>query len=119
MRVRTVRARDDVAVGGGDAPAWVHPGADGKIRYADIADTAYLAWTGDADATHIIAYEAGSGLLALDGEIEVEGTRYDFGRIEESYWSTWVVPYGRARFRVRRADAEGRWSDWMDLEFAR
>ncbi|MBT4773698.1 MAG: sulfatase-like hydrolase/transferase [Rhodospirillaceae bacterium] len=117
MRVRTVRNSDDA--GGTGGPRWVHPGADGQIRYADIADTAYLAWTGDAGATHIVAYEAGTGLLTLDGEIEVEGTRYDFGRIEESYWSTWIVPYGKARFRVRRADAEGRWSDWMELEFAR
>tara|TARA_R110002110_G_scaffold376568_2_gene586628 strand:- start:140360 stop:142012 length:1653 start_codon:yes stop_codon:yes gene_type:complete len=119
MRARTVRTSDDAAARGDVGPRWVHPGADGKIRYADIAEAAYLAWSGDAEATHIIAYEAGSGLLALDGEIEVEGTRYDFGRIEESYWSTWVVPYGKARFRVRRADAAGRWSNWIELEFAR
>lgn len=119
MRARTVRTPDDAAADGDGGPRWVHPGADGKIRYADIADAAYLAWTGEAEAAHIIAYEAGSGLLALDGEIEVVGTRYDFGRIEESYWSTWVVPYGKARFRVRRADAAERWSNWMELEFAR
>ena len=119
MRTRVDRARENTAADTANVPSWVHPGAGGQIRYADIADGAFLAWTGDADTKHIVAYEAGSGLLALDGEIEVEGTRYDFGRIEQTYWSTWVVPYGMARFRVRPADADGRWSDWMELEFTR
>jgi choline-sulfatase len=119
MRARVVRERDGAVAAGGDVPRWMRPGADGRIRYADIADAAVLAWSGDASAKYIVAYEAGSGLLALDGEIEVEGTSYDFGRVGKSYWSTWVVPYGQARFRVRRADSEAGWSDWIELEFAR
>jgi choline-sulfatase len=119
MRVREVRQSNKTTAGGDDAPGWVQPGTSGRIGFADIADAAVLAWTGDAGGKHIIAYEAGSGLLALDGEIEVEGTEYNFGRIGKTYWSTWVVPYGKARFRVRRAGAVASWSDWIELEFVR
>ncbi|MDA0786966.1 MAG: sulfatase-like hydrolase/transferase [Proteobacteria bacterium] len=119
MRVREDPRRDEKTAAVGDVPRWVQPASGGAISYSDIADAAVLAWTGDAGAKHIVAYEAGSGLLALGGEIEVEGTTYDFGRIGKTYWTTWVVPYGKARFRVRRADAEAGWSDWIELEFVR
>lgn len=100
------------------APQWEHPRASGDIRYADIAGAAYLQWSGDADAGHILEYEAGSGFLALDGTIEVEGNRYDFGEIGESYWSTWVLPYRQVRFRVR-PQSGGQWSEWLELEFVK
>ncbi len=119
MRARTVREPVEDVANGHNAPRWERPTAGGPIGYADIADGAVLTWSGDADAKHIVAYEAGSGLLALDGEIEVEGTTYDFDRIGQSYWSTWVVPYGQARFRVRRADNDAGWSEWIELEFVR
>lgn len=115
------RERDRVETpgeAGADAPHWRHPEQSGQIGYEDIAGAAYLAWSGDAAARHILEYRAGSGFLALDGEIEVEGTRYDFGEIGQAYWSTWVVPYGQVQFRVRPL-AGGRWSEWLELEFSK
>jgi hypothetical protein len=103
---------------GESGPRWQHPGKGGTIRYEDIAGATYLEWSGDATASHVLEYQAGSGFLAFDGEIEVAGTRYDFGEVGQSYWSTWVVPYGRAQFRVRPLEG-GAWSDWLELEFAR
>lgn len=99
-----------------DIPAWVHPGASRAIGYADIAGRTYLEWTGEETSDYVVAYEAGSGLLALDGTLEVRGTRHDFGAVGEGYWRTWVVPYDNVRFRVRRADAAEAWSEWIELE---
>lgn len=105
--------------GGGDAgqtpPEWVHPAAGGRAGYADIAGREYLEWSGAGDATYVVEYKAGSGLLGLTGTLEVTGTRYDFGDVTEGYWATWVVPYGHVAFRVRRADAQA-WSQWIELE---
>lgn len=98
-------------------PAWIRPGASGRIGYDDIADAAYLTWSGDPSRRYIVEYQAGTGVLSIDGEIEVEGTRYDFGEIDKSYWTTWVLPYGQVRFRVRD-EASGSWSEWLTLEFA-
>ncbi|MBS29117.1 MAG: hypothetical protein CL566_09400 [Alphaproteobacteria bacterium] len=111
--------RDETNVGTDAlAPRWEHPRIVGQVRYADIAGEAYLQWSGDADASHILEYEAGSGFLTLDGTIEVDGTRYDFGEIGKSYWSTWIVPYRQVRFRVRPRGG-GQWSEWLELEFAK
>ena len=98
------------------SPAWVHPAISRVIGYAEIAGRTYLEWTGAEAATYVVAYEAGSGLLALDGTLDVQGTRHDFGAVSERYWRTWVVPYDTVRFRVRRADAAEAWSDWIELE---
>ena len=64
----------------------------------------------------MLEYEAGSGLLALTGTLDVDGTRYEFGAVDERYWGTWVVPYGMIRFRVRPEGTAQMWSDWVDLE---
>lgn len=99
------------------APEWVRPGASGQIGYGDIAGAAYLTWSGDPSQRYILEYQAGTGVLSIDGEIEVEGNRYDFGEIDRSYWTTWVVPYGQVRFRVRDEESDI-WSEWRTLEFA-
>lgn len=96
-------------------PKWVRPVASGQIDYDDIAGAAYITWSGDDAKRYIVAYEAGSGALALNGEIEVEGNRHDFGEIDKSYWATWILPYGQVRFRVREAES-GPWSEWLKLE---
>lgn len=97
-------------------PAWTRPGASGQIAYDDIAGAAYLTWSGDPSRRYIIEYQAGTGVLSIDGEIEVDGNRYDFGEIDRSYWTTWIVPYGQVRFRVRDEESDS-WSEWRTLEF--
>lgn len=109
-------SRSDVRDG---IPGWVHPEQSGEIGFDDIAGAAYLSWTGNAAARHVLEYESGTGLLALSGQIEVDGTRYDFGAVDQGYWNTWVLPYGRVRFRVRPASSLESWSEWLELEFAR
>tara|TARA_R110002110_G_scaffold85816_6_gene223980 strand:+ start:18767 stop:20386 length:1620 start_codon:yes stop_codon:yes gene_type:complete len=101
-----------------EIPGWVHPEQSGEIGYDDIAGAAYLSWTGNAAERHVLEYESGTGLLALSGQIEVDGTRYDFGALDQGYWNTWVLPYGRVRFRVRPASSLESWSEWLELEFA-
>jgi len=97
-------------------PEWVHPAKGGPVGYRDIEGQTYLEWTGEAASSYVIEYEAGHGLLSLSGVIDNEGPRYDFGAVSEGYWATWVVPYGRVRFRVRPADVAEAWSEWMELE---
>ena len=99
-----------------DIPLWVHPDRSRPIGYADIAGRAYLEWTGEETAAYVVAYEAGSGLLAMKGTLDVQGTRHDFGAVGERYWKTWVVPYDTVRFRIRPAEAAEAWSDWIELE---
>ena len=99
-----------------DVPAWVHPARSAQIGFSDIAGRTYLEWTGDETASYVVAYEAGSGLFAMNGTLDVQGTRHDFGAVGERYWRTWVVPYDTVRFRVRPAGAVEAWSDWIELE---
>jgi arylsulfatase A-like enzyme len=96
-------------------PRWVEPVADGVVRYADIANGARLQWTGDPTGHYRVEYRAGGGALAIDGALEVTGTMKDFGRLGESYWRTWVVPYGHVRLRVVSAARPELASDWLDL----
>lgn len=113
------RASDAKAEGGviaAEIPVWIHPERSRDIGYGDIAGRTYLEWTGDENASYVVAYEAGSGLLAMNGTLDVQGTRHDFGAVGERYWKTWVVPYDTVRFRVRPADAAEAWSDWIELE---
>jgi len=99
-----------------ETPNWLHPRQSGAVRYDDIAESAYLSWSGDKTKRHVLEYEAGTGFLSLKGELEVEGARYDFGAVDQRYWNTWVVPYERVRFRVRNISTPGAWSEWIELQ---
>jgi choline-sulfatase len=98
------------------APAWVHPATSGALGFADVSGQTYLEWTGNEILSYVVHYEAGSGLLAFAGTLDVVGTRHDFGSVTSGYWETWVVPYGTVRFRVRSVDSVDAWSDWIELE---
>ncbi|MEK9833191.1 MAG: sulfatase-like hydrolase/transferase, partial [Rhodospirillaceae bacterium] len=105
-RLSAMRRPEGMPPDGAGAPAaappdWVHPPSGGVVGYRDIEGQSYLEWTGEGATPYVIEYEAGSGLLSLSGTIETVGPRYDFGAVSERYWATWVVPYGRVRFRVR------------------
>ncbi len=99
-----------------ETPGWLHPNQSGTIRYDDIAESAYLSWSGDKSTRHVLEYEAGNGFLTLKGELEVEGARYDFGAVDQRYWDTWVVPYKQVRFRVRNSSTPDAWSEWIELQ---
>lgn len=114
-RTRPTISQEKPAIGA-SAPTWVHPASSGSAGFADISGRTYLEWTGDGSARYVVEYEAGTGLLAFAGTLDVDGTRYDFGAVDESYWGTWVVPYGMIRFRVRPEGAAQLWSDWVELE---
>lgn len=53
---------------------------------------------------YILEYVAGSGAETLQGTIEVEGNRKDFGQISRRYWQTWIVPKSPIRVRIRQAE---------------
>lgn len=114
-RTRPIVSAEKPAIGA-TAPIWVHPATGGTAGYADIVGQTYLEWTGDPTGRYVLEYEAGSGLLALTGTLDVDGTRYEFGAVDERYWGTWVVPYGMIRFRVRPEGTAQMWSDWVELE---
>lgn len=97
-------------------PEWVHPATGGPVGYNEIEGQTDLEWTGEAGSSYVIEYEAGTGLLSLSGTIVTTGPRYDFSAVSEWYWSTWVVPYGKVRFRVRPTAAVDAWSKWMEME---
>lgn len=101
------------------APRIVWPPASGTYRYDDLAGRFRLEWLGRDDGRYVIQYEAGSGMLALDGELPVTGTTKDFGALDRRYWNTWVVPYGTFRVRVGVADRDDLWSDWLRITATR
>lgn len=73
-------------------------------------------WQGVPDTRYRLQYQVGTGILGFDGEIDVEGTTKDFGRIDEAYWDQWIVPYSPFRVRVGYAGSEPLWSEWLELE---
>ena len=98
------------------APAWVFPERNGAYRYDDVEERFRLEWTGPADGTYIIQYEAGEGERMLAGELHATGTVKDFGVISRRYWNTWIVPLRTFRLRVGPAGGRGPWSEWRTLE---
>lgn len=99
----------------GAAPVWERPAAGGTFTYDDLGGRFRLEWRGEAAGTYRLQYQAGEGLLAVAGEMEVIGTAKDFGTIDRAYWNTWLVPYGIFRLRVGVAGRDDLWSDWITL----
>lgn len=101
------------------APAFLWPDRGGRWRHADLGGRFVLEWDGLAHANYIVQYEAGSGALALSGNLRATGTRLALDPVDRVYWDTFVVPYGRLRLRVGVAGREDRWSEWREIELAR
>lgn len=111
---RPVRfASRDGAMGKG--PKWIFPNKSGTYSYAQMEGKFYFEWEGDSGADYLLQYRAGVGDNLLEGELEVKGTKKDFGSLSKRYWKTWVVPASPIRARVRRLDSGG-WSDWISME---
>ena len=99
-----------------NSPRWTFPAAGGAYGYDDLAGGFRLEWTGRDNLDYVVEYVAGTGAGALRGELQVRGTRKDFGIIDRSYWNTWIVRYRMFRVRVRAAGPGTEWSPWLDLE---
>ncbi len=100
----------------GAAPRWRLPSGSQVLRFADIAGGIRLAWSGDAAARYVLEYEAGDGgAMSLKGRLDVLGLEKDFGRIDEAYWRSYVLPYGKVRLRVGLAGRNDAWSDWIEV----
>lgn len=93
---------------------WIWPRQSGDVTYPEIRDRSRIEWSGPADARYVLEYAAGTGALRMAGEIDVQGNGYAFGKIDEDYWRTFVVPYGQVRFRVRDP-AGGAVSEWLTV----
>lgn len=99
----------------GTAPRWIFPQGGRTYRHSDLGGRVVLRWSGSPDAAYRIDYEAGEGLLALKGRLDVSGLEKDFGAVDAAYWQRFVVPYGRVRLRVGLAGRDDAWSDWIEV----
>jgi arylsulfatase A-like enzyme len=107
------RVAEPPAASAAAAPRWISPEKSGAIGFDSLGGgKVRLEWTGLSDATYRIEYEAGQGASRFAGHLDVKGTVKDFGKLDRSYWETFVVPYGRIRFRV---GAGRSWSDWIEI----
>lgn len=111
---RPVRLPDEAVSAAGQAPRWIHPDLGGGYSYEAVQGRFFLQWSGEPTTKYILHYRAAHG-DGLEGTLEVDGPRKDFGRISRRYWETWLVPAGTVSLRVRRADG-GPWSEWLRLE---
>jgi len=114
-RRQDMRGTDAPAGTGGRAPGWVYPAHDISLRHDDVAQGFILRWQGAADAGYLLQYEAGQGLLALKGELALQGLEKDFGPIDGDYWQRYVLPYGQVRLRIGLAGRDDAWSDWITV----
>lgn len=118
-RLQAERSESDmVSFGaiGDQPPAWLEPSGSGRFTFGDTGGRIRFVWQGVPDTRYRLQYQVGTGILGFDGEIDVEGTTKDFGRIDEAYWDQWIVPYSPFRVRVGYAGSEPLWSEWLELE---
>ncbi len=94
--------------------AWVWPPHSGVFQHADVVGHQMFEWDGDANATYILEYRAGPNGNLLSGEVAVQGNKYVFGAIDQSYWDTYLKPCGHLRLRVRTESGLGS-SDWLSI----
>jgi hypothetical protein len=99
--------------GDGEAPVWRTPAGSATVPFEAVAQGFRMEWTGAEAGDHVIQYEAGEGLLSLKGELDVRGTAREFGPIDQTYWKTFILPYGKVRLRVGLAGRSDRWSEWV------
>lgn len=95
-------------------PQWRHPVDSTQISFADAGGRFFLEWSGSNQEPYQLQYKAGYGPKALNGTLEVDGNKKDFGTISKLYWKTWVIPNSPYRLRVKKVD--GPWSNWIEIE---
>lgn len=114
-RRQPMRGLDAQTGTGSGTPGWVYPAHDISLRHGDVAQGLVLRWNGAPDAAYLLQYEAGQGLLALRGELGLQGLEKDFGPIDGDYWQRYVLPYGQVRLRIGLAGRDDAWSDWITV----
>ncbi|MBL4720556.1 MAG: sulfatase-like hydrolase/transferase, partial [Alphaproteobacteria bacterium] len=67
-------------------PEWIFPAASGVLTYDALPVPLTLKWRGARDGDFIIQYQAGTGISAVKGEMNVSGNSRDFGRLSRHYW---------------------------------
>jgi len=118
-KIRTARVfepQQRVADHDSAIPQLVWPGPGALLGYDDLAGRFTIEWTGDPSAHYVLGYELGEPPFSLSGEMRVAGTRKNFGNVDRHYWETWVVPYKKARIRIRLQAAQ-EWSGWETMVF--
>ncbi len=99
----------------GDAPPrWLFPERSGTFSYNQLAPNFELRWSGPEKAPYVIEYSATIDDSPINGFLETDENRKDFGKISRLYWNTWIVKYQMVKIRVKQQD--GPWSDWLQLE---
>lgn len=107
---------EGVFSGSASSPKLLWPAPGAVLSYDDLAGRFDIEWSGDPAADYVLEYEIGKSPFSLSGEMRVVGTRKVFGDVGRHYWETWVVPYGKARIRVR-AEGGREWSKWEIFVF--
>ncbi|HEY9081018.1 sulfatase-like hydrolase/transferase [Magnetovibrio sp.] len=103
-------------IAGTGVPVLLWPKTAARLGYDDLAGRFSIEWSGDPSASYIVGYELGESPFSLSGEMRVVGTRKDFGDVDRHYWDTWVVPYKKARIKIR-AEGTEEWSAWETVYF--
>jgi arylsulfatase A-like enzyme len=120
LAMRIARPRDaspgDAAAAATAPPRWLFPAASGTLAHAALPSPLRLRWRGAAGAAYRLQYRAGTGPLALRGEIATDGPSHDFGPISRDYWARYIVPYETFRIRVGYAGRDDLWSPWLTIE---
>jgi len=109
-------SRQERVADGQDVPVLLWPKPSTRLGYDELAGRFAIEWSGDPSASYILGYELGESPFSLSGEMRVEGTRKEFGDVDRHYWETWVVPYGKARIKIRAEGAQ-QWSAWETVYF--
>ena len=119
VAIRVARPKDATPtdiVNATEPPRWLIPTASGRLAYAKLPSPLALRWRGVAGAAYRLQYRAGTGALAFEGEIAVDGTAHDFGPVQQSYWNRYIVPYGVFSIRVGYAGRDDLWSPWLTIK---
>jgi arylsulfatase A-like enzyme len=109
-----VRAGDSAVNTGVDIPKWVYPSHSNQFTYDSLDGRFYLEWSGATERSYLLEYKAGHGAKVIQGSLQVDGNRKDFGNISQVYWNTWIVPNNP--FSIRVKEVGGDFGPWLELE---
>lgn len=111
---RPIHLVEDSTSADGIRPEWIHPSGSKKVSYESLDGKFFLEWSGESSRSYLLEYQAGHGTKVIQGTLDVEGNRKDFGKISQRYWNTWIVP--NSPFKLRVKEAGGSFGPWLQLE---
>lgn len=98
-----------------NGPNWLFPSQSGSYSFKQLEGEIVLRWTGKPEYNYILEYIAGIGSKQITGTLEVKGNQKDFGKLDQYFWKTWIVPKKQFQLRVRKID-DSSWSPWLTLK---